>query len=208
MTVETNVYFLTLCDGLRGCVGRTLKPIMIALDGCQTDVGLVDRTNTAVDDLDYDFLVGRLHQALFYCLDRTLYVCLDDQWKFLYISCLDLGEQIQESQLTLYLQCLFLLSEIKVSAKLCLFSFSAVQIPAGVRHVIKTQNLDRSGRTSLFDAASLSSIIARTRGQQAPAAIGSPTCRVPFIPGRSQPDLYPYPARLDDKTSHTVRVCL
>ena len=103
--VETNVYFLTLCDGLRGCVRAHIETNNDRVGcGCQTDVGLVDRTNTAVDDLDYDFLVGQLHQALFYCLDRTLYVCLDDQWKFLYISCLDLGEQIVQGKLHL---CIF-----------------------------------------------------------------------------------------------------
>ena len=85
--------------------GRTLKPIMIALDAAaRLTSDSFDRTNTAVDDLDYDFLVGQLHQALFYCLDRTLYVCLDDQWKFLYISCFDLGEQIVQGKLHL---CIF-----------------------------------------------------------------------------------------------------
>ena len=68
---------------------------MIALEvGCQNDIGLIDRADTAVDDLDNHFFIGQLQKALLYCLYGTLNISLDDNIQLFKIACLNLGEQI------------------------------------------------------------------------------------------------------------------
>ena len=69
--------------------------MMIALDALAKDTSdSIDGTYAAVDTFNYYFFVGQLHQGLFYSLDTTLYVSLDDQVQFLQITLLDLAEQI------------------------------------------------------------------------------------------------------------------
>ena len=64
-------------------------------------VGLIDCTNTGMNNLDYNFFIGQLKHALLYSLNRALNVSLYDKTKLLNISCLNLREQIIKRKLTL-----------------------------------------------------------------------------------------------------------
>ena len=82
-TVQTDVYAVLLCHGF--CV-RIRAYVKSDNDGgrcgCQHNVGLVDRTDTAVDDAYGNFLVGEFDKTLFYCLDRSLYIGFDNECQF------------------------------------------------------------------------------------------------------------------------------
>ena len=93
--VQTHVDFLAVCDGFRLSVRTNVETDDDRVGcGCKCHVGLVDRTNTTVDDLDNNFLVGKFYKTLFYSLYGTLYIGFYDDRKLLDISGLDLGEQI------------------------------------------------------------------------------------------------------------------
>ncbi len=96
-TVQTHIDFLAVRDGSSVASGRTtLKPIMIALEAdAKGNIGLVDRADAAMDDFDNNFLVGKLFTRL--CFTASTEPCTSafyDDWKFLDISGLDLGEQV------------------------------------------------------------------------------------------------------------------
>ena len=77
--VQTNIYLLPLCSCLCCCIRTYVEADDDGIGcSCQSNVGLVDGTNAAVDDLYHDFLVGELQKALLYSLYRTLYICFDD----------------------------------------------------------------------------------------------------------------------------------
>ena len=82
-TVQTDVYAVLLCHGF--CV-RIRAYVKSDNDGgrcgCQHNVGLVDRTDTAVDDLDNDFFIGKFDKALLDRFYRSLYVCFYNDSKF------------------------------------------------------------------------------------------------------------------------------
>ena len=65
--------------------------MMMALEADARDnIRLIDGAYTAMDNLDHNFFVGKLEQALFYCLYRTLYIGFYNDVQFLQISCLNL----------------------------------------------------------------------------------------------------------------------
>ena len=100
--VQTYIYFLTLCNGFCSCIRTYIETNDDGIGSrSQGNVRLIDSTNAAVDYLYYYLFIRQLGQALLYCFYRPLNVCLDDQRKFLYISCLDLAEQIIQRQFCL-----------------------------------------------------------------------------------------------------------
>ena len=93
--VQTHVDFLAVRDGFRLSIRTDVETDDDRVGcGCKCHVGLVDRTNTTVDDLDNNFLVGKFYKTLFYSLYGTLYIGFYDDRKLLDISGLDLGEQV------------------------------------------------------------------------------------------------------------------
>ena len=111
--------------------------------------------------LYYYFLVRKLYKTLFYCFHRSLYICLyDDRQVPLQFTCLDLVKQIiqRQSCLRIFQQTLFLLSEIKVSAKLLGLFFilnSDNSTSPAFGTSFKTQDLHRCGWAGFFYPASL-----------------------------------------------------
>ena len=93
--VQTHIDFLAVRNGFRLSVRANVETDDDRIgSGCKCNIGLVDRANTAVDDLDNNFLVGKFSETLFYSLYRTLYIGFNDDRQLLDISGLDLGEQI------------------------------------------------------------------------------------------------------------------
>ena len=100
--VQTQVNLLAVCDGLRSSVRTYVKSDDDRIgSGCQGYIGFVDSTNTTMDHLDYNLLVGQFYKTLFYCLYGTLYICLYNDRKLFDITSLDLTEQIIQRQLCL-----------------------------------------------------------------------------------------------------------
>ena len=88
---------------LRNRLCRHIRPYVKPYDngvrsGCQCHVRLVDRSYTAMDHLDHHFFVGKLQQALLHSLHGSLHVCFHNDWQFLYITGLNLTEQIIQRQ--------------------------------------------------------------------------------------------------------------
>ena len=78
--------------------GRTLKPTMTASEAAASDdVGLGDRTDTAVDDPQRDLVADvDLGQRVLERLDRTSTVALEDEAQLLRLALLELLEQLVE----------------------------------------------------------------------------------------------------------------
>ena len=158
-TIQTQVNLFTLCNRLRGHIRSYVEADNNRIGcRCQRYIGLIDRTNTTMNNFDYYFFVGQFYKALFYCLYRTLNVRLDDQRQFFYITSLNLAEQIIQRQFGLGVlqKLIFALCDEGLSVASCLFLVgSCHQDIACTRNVVQTQDLNRHGWTSLFHSAAL-----------------------------------------------------
>ena len=119
----------------------------------QIDVGLADRTDRAVDDLDLDFFGGQLGQRLHQRFLRTLHVGLDDQRQRLDFALSHLLEHV------LQLGGL-LLGQLDVAELALTEQRDFTRLPlvgqhhgfvTGRRHIGQTQNFDRNRRTGFID---------------------------------------------------------
>ena len=123
----------------------------------QHDVGLVDRADRAVDDLDAHLVVRELFERRADGLDRALYVRLDDDVQFLHLALLDGGEQVVERDLVELLVALFLFLVLALLDQLArhLFVVYRVKDVACARHLGQADDLDRHGRAGLLDLSAV-----------------------------------------------------
>ena len=122
--IQTYIYLLTLCNGFCSRIRTYIKTNDDRIGSrSQGNVRFIDGTNTTMDHLYYYFFIRQLGQALLYCFYRTLDICFDDQRKFLYISCLDLAEQVIQGQfcLSVFQKLILALRNEGLSKASCLF---------------------------------------------------------------------------------------
>ena len=128
-----------------------------ARSGSQHDVGLVDRADCAVDDLDAHLVVRELLERRAQRLDRALYVRLDDDVQFLHLALLNGGEQVVERDLVEQLVALFLLLVLALLDQLArhLLVVYRVEDVARARHLGQTDDLNRDRRAGLLDLSAI-----------------------------------------------------
>ena len=109
--VQTDIHFFPLCNGFCGCVRSYVKADNDGI-GCrsQGNVGFVDGAYAAVNHLHHNLLVGELGKTLLYSLHGALHVSLYDNRQFLYITGLNLAEQVIQRQFCLCILYQFALS--------------------------------------------------------------------------------------------------
>ena len=157
--VQTYIHALSLC----GCLGSRIGTNVESDDDCvgrtcQRYVGLIDGTYAAVDTFNYYFFVGQLHQGLFYSLDTTLYVSLDDQVQFLQITLLNLAEQIIQghSALGLFQHLFLVLCQIGLRIGFCcLIIIMCQEYFTCTGNIGQAQDFYRGRRSCFFYSASL-----------------------------------------------------
>ena len=103
-------------------------------------IGLGDRTDTAVDDLDADFVVRELFERLGNRLDRTLNVCLDDKVEIFDLALSKHLRQILKSHSRGLMQLLFSLLDTALLNELSchLLIGYGIECLAGFRYFRKT----------------------------------------------------------------------
>ena len=157
--VETDVNTFLVSHGFGHHVRTYVEADDDGVGGrCQGDIGLGDIADAGVDDLDNDFLVGELEQALAQCFDGALYVGLEDEVEFLEVSFLHLAEEVvqvhahsglfDELFLTLY----FVSLGIGFG---CLQIVVCQEYFACAGNIRETEDLDGMGRKRDFDASAL-----------------------------------------------------
>ena len=94
-----------------------------------------------MDNLDCNFLVGKLAEALLNCLDRALNVSLDNNRKLLDIACLNLIKEVVKIHLLLgFLKHMLLLLCYKglCNTSCFLLVLADHEYLTGIRHIVKT----------------------------------------------------------------------
>ena len=157
--VEADVDPFLVCHGL----GQHIRADIEADDhgigsGSEGNIGLCDIADRRVDDLDDDLLVGELEQALTQCFYGALHIRLEDEVEFLERPFLHLCEQVVQVHAH---PCLF--DELLLTLDLVGLGigFGCLQIIVGKEYfsragdVGQTEDLDRMGRSGLFDPSAL-----------------------------------------------------
>ena len=106
-----------------------------------------------MDHLNDNFLVGKLGKTLFYSLNRSLYIGLDDDRKLLKIAGLDLVKQVIQRKLAFGLlekTALVLCNECACKVLGFFIALKGHQDLTCIRNITKSEDLNRSRRTCLF----------------------------------------------------------
>ena len=118
----------------------------------QHDVGLADRADAGMHDADAHFLVlVQREQRSRQRLDGALHVGLDDDVQVLDMALLNLMEQIVEGDLLGLHQLRALLLDALLRNGADELLVQCRQLVAGLRHVGKSEHLDRHGRRRFLD---------------------------------------------------------
>ena len=133
----------------------------------QHDVGLVDRADAAVDDVDADLGLVHLVQRVHERLDGALDVGLDDEVEVLELALLDAVEQVVEGDVALGA-----LGDEPLAQRALLGELTGgalvghdLELVAGARHRRQAEDLDRVGGAGGRDRACPSGRPARGRGR-------------------------------------------
>ena len=123
----------------------------------QHNVGLVDRADRAVDNLDAHLVVRELLERRTKRLDRTLHIRLDDDVELLHLALLNGGEQVVERYLVELLVALFLLLVLALLDQLArhLLVVHRVEDVARARHLGQANDLNRHGRAGLLNLSAV-----------------------------------------------------
>ena len=109
--VQTDIHLLALRNGLGCCIRTDVEADDDCVGrGCQGNIGFVDGAYAAVNHLHHNLLIGELGKTLLYSLHGALHVSLYDNRQFLYITGLNLAEQVIQRQFCLCILYQFALS--------------------------------------------------------------------------------------------------
>ena len=158
-SVQTQIYTFLLCDCFCSCIRSYIEPDNDRI-GCrsQSYVRLIDCTYTTVNDLNNYFFIRQFHKTLFYCLNRTLNIGLNNDIQLFQITFLNLIKQVIQRHFSfcLFQKTVFIFRNKGSCKVLCFFIiFCSHQNFSCIRHIGKSQDLNRSRWTCFFYTTSL-----------------------------------------------------
>ena len=110
-----------------------------------------------MDHTNNNLFIRKFDQTLFHGFYRTLYICFDDDRQFFQITCLNLIKEIIKGKFAFcFFKEVFLILGNKCCRKVFRFFVTREchQDLTCIRHITKTKNLNRCGRSCFFDTSS------------------------------------------------------